>query len=554
MFGTIRRHQTWLWAIIITITIASFVIFGPTTTNKIGNALFGQSGDYGSINGQAITRDQFERASREIYIQTKGTTDSPQIRREIYLQLFYTHLQEQLGIQISTKAAATWARDYVLGGTSMEDFTDKVLKKEGVDATDFGRFVNHVLGHEQMSYVVGTSGRLVPPAEAEAIYRARNLEISASMVYLAATNYLTNVTVTPEILGQYYSNQLANYRVRDRVEVNYVEFDATNYQAAAKASATNLEAVGKEAYDVYVKYGTNLIPKAKTADEAKTIAQEAYLKEQALLEARKAANAFAEALDKAGGHAEEMEKLAKTNGLTLKTTQPFDEEGLENTNMPRTFAPAAFALTDESPFSGLVVGDDAVYILGLKRKIPSSIPTLESIKDKVTSDYKEAAALQIAQQSAAVQFHAQLTNALNPNNGITLGRTFEDICADAKLKAEPLPPFSLSSTNFPPDVEKRINPTTLAQVGFSTPPGTASQAVPTRDGAYILYVEKVTPVDDAKVAAELPKFTANLRLLRQNEAANQWYNFQANRLPDFIEILKKLESDQSGSAGSPPQQ
>ena len=27
MFGTIRKHQTWLWAVIITLTIISFVVF-----------------------------------------------------------------------------------------------------------------------------------------------------------------------------------------------------------------------------------------------------------------------------------------------------------------------------------------------------------------------------------------------------------------------------------------------------------------------------------------------------------------------------------------------
>jgi len=39
MFGTIRKHQTWLWAIIITLTIISFVIyFGPQSRVSQGRA------------------------------------------------------------------------------------------------------------------------------------------------------------------------------------------------------------------------------------------------------------------------------------------------------------------------------------------------------------------------------------------------------------------------------------------------------------------------------------------------------------------------------------
>src|SRR6266446_4095535 len=55
MFGTIRRHQTWLWAVIITITIISFVIFfGPQSRfNSSGRET---SVYYGSINGQPVDK------------------------------------------------------------------------------------------------------------------------------------------------------------------------------------------------------------------------------------------------------------------------------------------------------------------------------------------------------------------------------------------------------------------------------------------------------------------------------------------------------------------
>ena len=68
MFGTIRKHQTWLWAIIITLTIISFVIFFSPAA-KVNNNAQRAEGDFGSINGHKITRDEYLNAKREIYLQ-----------------------------------------------------------------------------------------------------------------------------------------------------------------------------------------------------------------------------------------------------------------------------------------------------------------------------------------------------------------------------------------------------------------------------------------------------------------------------------------------------
>src|SRR5262245_11960931 len=66
MFGTIRKHQTWLWAIIITLTIISFVIFfSPYTKMDYGR----RRADYGSINGEKVTEEQFAQAWREVQLR-----------------------------------------------------------------------------------------------------------------------------------------------------------------------------------------------------------------------------------------------------------------------------------------------------------------------------------------------------------------------------------------------------------------------------------------------------------------------------------------------------
>src|ERR1043166_4250723 len=117
MFGTIRKHQTWLWAVIITLTIISFVIFF-SPYSKMNNA-GRMTGNYGSINGQRVTEQQYANAYREMDLHTfimsggkswlhdernRDSRADPQ--REVYQWLLLIQKQEQLGIHVSDEAAA----------------------------------------------------------------------------------------------------------------------------------------------------------------------------------------------------------------------------------------------------------------------------------------------------------------------------------------------------------------------------------------------------------------------------------------------------------------
>ena len=67
MFGTIRKHQTWLWVIIIIVVVIAFVIyFNPSTRQGQGGPI--RSENFGTIAGETITRDKFADANREVYL------------------------------------------------------------------------------------------------------------------------------------------------------------------------------------------------------------------------------------------------------------------------------------------------------------------------------------------------------------------------------------------------------------------------------------------------------------------------------------------------------
>ena len=85
---------------------------------------------------------------------------------------------------------------------------------------------------------------MITPQEAASLYQREHQELSSQIIFFSANNYLKSVKVTPEALGQFYTNYLAEYRLPDRVQLNYVAFSITNYLAQSKAewAKTNFEA------------------------------------------------------------------------------------------------------------------------------------------------------------------------------------------------------------------------------------------------------------------------------------------------------------------------
>src|SRR5437899_1800361 len=121
MIGTIRKHQTWLWAIIITVTVISFVIFF-SPYSKVSNVSRGQV-YYGSINGERIREEDFVNARREIdlryFFLSSGNWPTEQeakkagfdVERETYQWLLLIRKEQQMGIHISGDVAARFFRD-----------------------------------------------------------------------------------------------------------------------------------------------------------------------------------------------------------------------------------------------------------------------------------------------------------------------------------------------------------------------------------------------------------------------------------------------------------
>src|ERR1051325_10037387 len=124
MFGSFRRHQKWIWILGVLVIIPSFVIFfSPNASWKAP----GRSQDSFSIvngkpiriNGQPISRDEFDRAHIEAvlgnFFRSGGKwPDADEVSKEslehdTIIRVFMLHKLKDLDIQVSEQAVARLA-------------------------------------------------------------------------------------------------------------------------------------------------------------------------------------------------------------------------------------------------------------------------------------------------------------------------------------------------------------------------------------------------------------------------------------------------------------
>jgi hypothetical protein len=432
---------------------------------------------------------------------------------------------EQLGIHVSADAAAASAAERLraLGrngqAVSLDVLVQQALAPKGLTAADFEIFIRHDLMIQELIQAQGLAGVLVTPQEASAAYQRERQELSAQVVFFSGSNYLASVKPTEAALGQFYTNFQAHFRLPDRVQVNYVVFPASNYlvQARAEWAKTNLSD-NVEAY--FHKVGETYRG-SKSAAEAKQKITEELIEARAQGDARKDANAFATAVfAQDPPRAENLSAVAKQMGYVVHQTAPFDKQnGPYELEKPVNFTKTAFQLTADSPLAGPLLEGDAMYVLALAKTLPSELPALSQIHFQVAMDYQQREAVMLAMR-AGQAFYQSLTNQM------AAGHTFASVCVGAGLKAEVLPPFSLSTQEMP-ELGERASLGQIKQAAFTTPIGKPSAFIQAGDGGFILLVQSKLPLDQTQMASELPQFTQNLRRSRENEAFNQWLQTEA---------------------------
>jgi hypothetical protein len=315
-----------------------------------------------------------------------------------------------------------------------------------------------------------------------------------------------------------------------------VDFPISNFLAKVEADLmkTNLNQMVEMAQ---TQRGTNLFQGAKTIEESKAKLREAIIREAASLEARRKANDFASPLFEPSAKADQLQAAATKAGLTVKTSAPFRRgEAPAGLQVGQDFAQAAFGRTPEEPFAGPIAGEDAWYVIAPGQTLPSEVPSLESIRQQVETEYKQFTAENLARDAA----QAFRTNALK---AIADGKPLP--APDAGIKPVSLQ-FSISTRSLP-EIEGKISLDMIKQLAFSTDPGKLSEMQYTREGGVLVFVKAKVPLDEAKMNRDLAGFMESLRQARQSEQFNEWFRKEAERALRDTPISQQ-EAQKKGSA------
>ena len=546
MFGTIRKHQNWLWAVIIVVIVISFVIYFSPDAKWGGRGGRG-SGELGTIDGQSVTVHDYQQAYRETrllyFLNFQKWPDSDERARqmgfdvdnEAYMRLIRLAKVKQEKIAVSDETVATLARRLLGPKLTLDAFVKEILAPHGINEADFERFLRNDAAIQQLGAVAGLPGKLIPPRELEAAYREDHEEVALDLVSFNVSNYLAGVTVAEPALLQWYSNSAAMFRIPEKARVSYIEFHHTNFLAEIDKKFAEITNLNTQLEQVWQKQG----PDTFKDKEGKVLSKEAALekiktnerKAGALHLAALKANDFAGRLyDQTNHTLAGFESFAAAQGYKSRVSEPFDEEnGLQEIKVPDEFARAALNLTNKEEAVAFkpMTGEDACYVFALKEIIPSANPKFEDIRAKVVERYKFAEAQKLARQ-AGMNFQAALTN------GLAQGKTFTQLVTDSNLKSVSLPHISRSVRELP-DLPENLYLPQLKGVAFGyqgmpgLESGKASSYIPSMGGGYILYLRSKLPIDETKMKTDLAEYAANVRMQRQNEAFGSWFREQAKR-------------------------
>lgn len=555
MFTHIRRHQKWLWIVISAFVIISFVwYFNPNQQYAQGGPV-PNDGIVGTIYGEPITQREYTAARDEALIHhlvTYGNFPEDRemarqfemsVRRDIRSRLFLLRKLREYNIEVSDAATAAWIRQ------AFEDRETKTfqldtykrfvaaLPDRGFTQGDFERYARHRVGIEHLAAMAGTPGKLVTPQEAAYQYRQENQKVDTKVILLSSSNYLSVVDMSPEAVGQFYTNRASIYRDPEKVQVSYVAFPISNYLAAAEEKLTAITNLNQEIDMLYAQRGANFYTdksgQPMAPEAAKAQIREEEKEKLARREARLAAANFGLALEEvieknphrpdSPNPAENLEKVAADKGLTVQTTAPFSSfEGPSELNVPAQFSRIAFALSPEEPVvADPIVGEDAVYVISFKQRIPSRIQPFEDIRTRVTEDYTRSESYRLA-RSAGTNLISSIKSALGS------GKTFEAAAQDVGFEVIDLQPFTRDArfiTGLPPQVDG----SSIAREAFATGPGEISGFITTREGGAIVFVENYIPVTEEEIQQALPEYLTELRRRNAAQAFDNWFRAEMDR-------------------------
>jgi peptidyl-prolyl cis-trans isomerase D len=491
MLDSIRKRQRTLLTIITIVVIVAFAWFYNPSSMRRGD---GPGGALGKLNGRTINVSDVQKIERNMQLASnfgmqdmiQNLTPEARTRDDQYLGFAWNLLllrdeAKQLQIEPGSDQIAKTEKDLPQFQTNgqfdpakYQQFVDITLKPAGFTAADLDDVVADHLRYLGVTALVKGSTPL-PEALFKEQYDLVNEKLSLAIVRFNRADFESSIQVSDSEIRKYYDQHKETIVSPEKRTVELVSFLPTDDQK--KLSADQKIAAKK--------------PLAESADS------------------------FAQAVLQNPAN---FDQVAKDKNLPVVHTDPFTSDKPDKAfSDDPTLVREAFNLTKENPVSDVVEANDGFYVMKLSNIDPSGPLSLAEAKDQVVGAIREEKA-QAAIQAKAKELREKVD--ADGKNGVGFVQAVEN----AGSKAEIPEPFTLEDPG-----KNEVIAQLIAENGLTLEQNETSKLLPDRDGALIIHVLKIDPIDQQKYEEYKKTAFAQQSAIYEKIAIREWLRVELQK-------------------------
>ena len=516
-----------VWGLFILLVAFAFVAMDMATTDGAPQETI--SDVLGTIFEEDITRGEFLSSYRNVYlIYSIMTGEALQIDEETDLALTeaawnrlavlkkvkeigYTATPDQI---IDTIKSLPIFQNQQTGGYDANvynSFVDNFLTSMGMTAKDFERAYAENIILEQASLAAGQNA-IVTEEETIETYHLLNDLITLDTALIPKKKKLAK-RVNQNEAEEFYNNNKSLFEMPERVAIDYVIFDISEYIDSADVSE-----------EMIIQSYSNNIENYRLNNE---LDSENIIKYQELTEVRsdiesnlklsiarqtafmKADTLVAALSNEDSDFYEESEALGKE---VFKDMKPFTlNESLGNIDNTAAFTTAAFNLdlTPNQYYSDPVVGSDHIYVIALKERLPAYVPNFEEVAD---------IALKLAQEQIEENAYNAFVNDTfeKIESLLSEGKSFKEAIKSTRLSSKTLKPYNSQIPLDHPKAAILMEQTYLLDSGQLAPP------IQTEDGVLISFVSLRDVANTNELSNQKERIQASLIQQKRANLISSW--------------------------------
>lgn len=373
----------------------------------------------------------------------------------------------------------------------------RILEFSRISPKDYEEEVRNDLRIRKLLRQV-TEKAVISAEEVREEYIRRNEQVRVKYLLFPGEDFKEEVTVEEEKLREYFQANREEFRIPDRVNVEYIMISFKPEEMEVKEE--EIADYYQEHLERYKKEGVE-IPLEEVHMEIRDILANRKAEEKAL---RKARDLASDLFDRIA-----WETMVREKRLEVKETGFFARgEAVEGLGWAPDFVEEAFVL-GEDEVSGAIRTPKGYAILIVKERSASHLPPLEEVKDKVEERVRERKARGRAREKAE-ECLKRLREGIDFE---VTAQEFSREIKDSKL---------FSRRGYIEGIGFSLP---FAETAFLLQEGEISPLVEVDQGFAILRGKerKGVDLDEEKFALEAERLREELLFWRQMEVYNQWY-------------------------------